>query len=176
MACGHSGVPSRILRYTPASFTEEALLAAVRSSGAQCPHGAAHYLTAVGDSYGRMEMRAGIYPVLASDRLPSPVAAGLLVVGPMVTDAEMEHVVSVAVGAMKAAHAAMGATNPFVIQEVALRDPSILGNTCACGAPTFNGPHIDPAIRAASWDRERGRPVAPPAGTKPAKPSRRRQR
>ena len=176
MACGHRGVDNRILRFTPASFTEEALLAAVRGSGVQCPHGATYYMTTVVDSRYRLEMRVGTFPVLASDRLPSPLAVGYLVVGPMVTEAGQEHVVAVAVGALKAAHAAMGATNPFAIQSVTLRDFSKRGNTCACGAPTFNGPHVDPAIRALCWDREQGRPVVPPPGTKPAKPSRRRHR
>jgi hypothetical protein len=63
-------------------------------------------------------------------------------------------------------HYEIGAPNPFKPLVVNKKDASIRRNTCKCGQPMFNGPHINPQIRATTWDKDLGEPctVQPRSG------------
>jgi hypothetical protein len=124
------------------------------------------------------EARFALYPVQKEDRLPSPLALFWVVLGPLPDgDAAMGRAVDALVTSMKAVHAAVGAPNPFVLNSIDKRDCSFAANSSpCCSAPLFNGLHVDPAVRALVWDRERGVPVKAPPQTPQAHRSQHRHR
>lgn len=174
MACSHgsSEFQSRLLRFAPDALTPAALVKAAEKAtgGARCPFGAAWNLSTIGDPLRgdrTCEARFALYPVQGEDRLPSPLALFWVVVGPLPNGhAAMERAVDALVSSMKAVHAAVGAPNPFALNHIDKHDCSFAANTSpCCSAPLFNGPHIDPAVRALVGDRERGVPKSPPLRT-----------
>ena len=108
-----------------------------------------------------IELRFAAYDIDPSDGLPCPRPLALFLLepfpgkvatsGPLVVAAASE-----CAEVMRRAHtAALPTPNPFRVQIVPLRDPSMAANTC-CGAhPTMNGPHVDPRVRAKFWCKER---------------------
>jgi hypothetical protein len=104
-------------------------------------------MTDLSRSNGRREIRFGFYPYLSAELPDCKLAFGLVLTGKRVTFERLEGKKR-GFALVEAIQSAMGSKYELQIHSVRLRQPYVSRHKCGCcGGPTFNGPHVDEAIR-----------------------------